>query len=65
MLEVGGRTLESERAGGQKDHPGDQENTECHIDSDTRADVDGETGKDCKESVLSNLPVKARRDAFI
>jgi hypothetical protein len=57
--------LESERAGGQMDHPEDQESTDCDIDADTRADVGGETAKDKKELVRSTPPVKARRDAFI
>ena len=65
VLGFGGRILESEGVEEQKDHPGGQESTGCDIDTDSRADVGGETGRDSKESVVSIPPVKARRDAFI
>ena len=61
----GGRTLESVGVEEQKDRLGGRGSTGCDIDTDSRADVDGETGEDDKESATSIPPVKPRRDAFI
>ena len=65
VLEFGGRILESEGVEEQKDRLGGRKSTGCDIDTDSRADVGGKTGRDGKESVESIPPVKARRDAFI
>jgi len=65
VLKVGLRIVGSEEAEEQKDRPEGRESTGCDTDTDNRADVGGETGKDIKESAASILPVKARRDAFI
>lgn len=65
VLEVGGRVCESEQAEEQKDRLEGQESTGSDTDAEARADIHGGAGRDRKESVMSILPVKARRDAFI
>jgi len=64
-MEFGGRTLKSEGVEEQRDRLEGRGSTGCDTDTDSRADVGGDTGQEGEESVMSIPPVKARRDAFI
>ena len=59
MLELGGKTLESEGVGEQKDRPEGQESIGWSTDAGGRADVGRGAGRGGKESVVGIPPVKA------